>query len=322
MQLSPVDLYPLFVLLSGVSILLIVIGFGEFLQVRSIQRVIRQRLLLFGNPDSQRSLKSRLTFYLEGQAGRSGLTQRILDMIASADLKWSFADLLGITLGLALVLGILLQLAFQLPLLLNSILSSIFATLLMTAFLKSKQNAYQRALQSQVPEIALLISNGLRANLSLTQSLKEITKKLPRPAAQEFQRVLDELEIVNSIDDALHNLLRRHPSDELYMLVTTLTTLRRSGGDMVEALATVSGAILARRRLRAEIDTITAESRFTSIAVVILPTVVLVILNQVSPGMVTRFMVNPLGLAFLLLVYVAPQIAAFFLIRRIGNVQV
>lgn len=322
MSLPLSSLYPWFVIGLGVAIMLLSIGLGEYARIGAFKSIMRRRLQEFGSPQSQPSLRTRTGLFLDEQAQRNATTRRVLEMVSSADLMWSMADLLAIVIGLAFALGVLLQVVFQLPLLLNGILSGMGGGLLVFAFLSSRQNAYRRALQAQVPEIALLISNSLRANLSPTQAIEEVAKKLPDPAGREFRRVQNEIEIIKSVDQALQNLQTRHPSDELHLLITTLTTLRRAGGDMVQALATVSNAILAQRRLRAEIATVTAESRFTSIAVVILPIVVLAVINQASPGMVTRFISTGFGFLFMLVFYIVPQVLAFVLIRRIGNVKV
>ena len=114
----------------------------------------------------------------------------------------------------------------------------------------------------------------------------------------------------------------RHPGEEIRILVTSLLVQRRAGGDLIATLSTIANALRARRRVRNEVDTITAEARQTSLIVIVLPFVVLVVLNQISPGMVSNFIGWPPGLLFFLIVYIVPQVIAFLLIRRIGDVKV
>ena len=252
------------------------------------------------------------------------LGKKIDEMIDDADLQIGSLTVVGGWLVLCTFLYIVFLLFLQFNVFPNMIMSGLFGTGIVYYYLVSRKDAYARALQVQTPEIAQLMSNSLRAGQSLYFAMQEIEEKLPRPANREFRRLRLQIDIGGlSIDQALTTLLRRFPSEEMRILVTSLLVQRRAGGDLIGALESISKAIGARRRVRNEIDTVTAEARQTTMIAIALPIVILIILNQLSPGMVSDFInESSWGLPFTIVVYVLPQVATIYLIRRISDVKV
>ena len=123
------------------------------------------------------------------------------------------------------------------------------------------------------------------------------------------------------METAMQRMLDRLPSEELRMMMTTVSIQRLAGGNLAEALAVMSSAITARRKLREEINAMTAEARYTGVLLVILPIMTLALVNRMMPGSVTRFLGHPIGW-LIMAVYIAVQVAAFALIQRISDIKV
>lgn len=306
----------------GTGVFFLTRGVLNLLNMRSGQSRVRERLQRFGQRAVGKSLSQRLTESVEARGGATRVGQHAQQLIRSADLTWSLLRTLVLWVLLTALIALSLNLLLGLRSYTNAVLSLLVGTGLLYYYFINRRDAYARALQAQTPDIAQLISNSLRAGQSLYFSLSEVEEKLPNPASKEFRRLRQQMDLGEPMDQALTNFMERFPSEEMRILITSLLVQRRAGGDLIKTLATISAAIRARRRVRNEVDTITAEARQTSLIVLILPFVVLVILNRVSPGMVTDFISTPPGLLFFIFVYIAPQVAAFFVIRRIGNVRV
>ena len=310
------------ILLTAASTYVIVLGLLEFLQSYQLQQHVQERLERYGRLTEKEGQWQRLIRETETQLRRTRLGEFIAESVKNADLEWSVLLILVIWMGLVILIFLVLYLLLQLVFWANLILSVLAATLLIAFFLVNRKDAYERALQAQTPDIGQLISNSLRAGQSLYFALMEVEEKLPRPANREFRQLRQQIDLGEPIDQALHNFMLRHPGEEIRILVTSLLVQRRAGGDLIATLSTIANALRARRRVRNEVDTITAEARQTSLIVIVLPFVVLVVLNQISPGMVSNFIGWPPGLLFFLIVYIVPQVIAFLLIRRIGDVKV
>ena len=62
----------------------------------------------------------------------------------------------------------------------------------------------------QMVDAMTILSNGVRAGLSVTQSMDRVVKNLPNPISQEFRLVLSQNQLGQTIEDALTELGERH----------------------------------------------------------------------------------------------------------------
>ncbi|MCE7980724.1 MAG: hypothetical protein DYG89_05985 [Caldilinea sp. CFX5] len=310
------------VILAGVATYILVYGLLYFLQSYQMQQKVGERLRSEGELFVRENRWHRLLRESEEQLAKTRLGELLKVSIKDADLEWSVLLLLAMAFGLLVVFMLALVLLLGLPFGPNLALSIIATTFTVWFFLTNRRDAYERALQAQTPDIGQLISNSLRAGQSLYFALIEVEEKLPRPANREFRQLRQQIDLGEPIDQALRNFMQRHPGEEMRILIVSLLVQRRAGGDLIATLSTIANALRARRRVRHEIDAITAEARQTSLIVIVLPITVLVALNRISPGMVTDFISTPPGLIFFILVYLIPQFIAFLIIRRIGDVKV
>lgn len=306
----------------GGAIFAVTYGLGMILAGRGLEKGMQQRLVQMGGQGVERPLMNRTIEYLEKILLKTSIGQRMRTKLDAGDLQWTVLTLLALTIVLFIALYCALYLLLGLTFFVNMVLSTTATIGIVIFFLNERHGAYERALRDQISEVALLLSNSLRAGQSLYYALLEVEEKLPRPAGNEFHKLCRQIDLGKTMDDALRDFMHAHPSEEMRILITSLLIQRRAGGDLISTLASISSAIQARRQIRNEIDTITAEAKQTSVIVIILPFLILVIINRLSTNLVSNFLQEWYGIPFFLIVYALPQAVAFLLIRRVGNVQV
>jgi tight adherence protein B len=165
------------------------------------------------------------------------------------------------------------------------------------------------------------MGNSLRAGLAVLQAFEVVAERMQRPAGREFDRLAREIRLGKGLDEAMLDMFKRLPSEELRMMVTTILIQRVAGGNLAHALSVMSEAITARFKLRDEVRTMTAEARYSGLILVVMPIVVLGILNRLMEGAVGQFLSNPLGWIVGGL-FVGVMVLAFTLIGRVSRVQV
>ncbi|MCX6033019.1 MAG: type II secretion system F family protein [Chloroflexi bacterium] len=240
---------------------------------------------------------------------------RLADLDVTPTVYW-VARLLLIG-GLYVALGGILGLNTGVDL----VASVLGASLIVRSYLKSRQDHYIASFDAQMPEVALLMGNSLRAGLSVLQAFEVAAERMARPASREFDRVAREIRLGKSLDDSMLGMLDRLPSEELRLMVTTILIQRVAGGNLAHALSVMSDAISARFKLRDEVRTMTAEARYSGMILVVMPFAVLGILNQLMEGAVGQFLGNPVGWVIGGL-FVGVLILGFTLISRVSRVQV
>ena len=113
----------------------------------------------------------------------------------------------------------------------------------------------------------------------------------------------------------------RVPSRDLQFLITAILVQKETGGDLTEILDRASHVIRERIRIEGEVRTHSAQGRLTGWILGLLPVVMLVLINIVSPGYSTVLFHDPTGQKLLAAGSVLIVIGGL-VIRKIVDVQV
>lgn len=276
---------------------------------------------LGADPETRALVRRSALLQVGDRIDRTRWARKMKPRLAGADLRITPSEWLAALVALAGVLYLAAQIAFQTPWYVNTAFMLLGMALLPRTFLKSRRNHYLLCFEAQMPEGATLVSNSLRAGLSVPQAFNEIAEKMEAPASPEFGRLSREVRLGTPTDRAMMRMLERLPSDELRLMFTTIIIQRRAGGNLVHALQVMSEAISARFKLKDEVQTMTAESRFTGLILVIMPLITLVLINRMMPGSVSDFLSAPIGWVIALLFggFIG---LAFYLIQRVSTIRV
>lgn len=142
----------------------------------------------------------------------------------------------------------------------------------------------QAQLTSQLPEALDMISSAMRSGYVLTRGFQVVASQMHPPIAEEFERVLQEVQVGVSVSEALNRLLMRTDSYDLELVVTAMQTQLTVGGNLAEVLDNIAGMIRERVRLQGEINAATSEGRLSAGILVAMPIVMALAISAVNPG--------------------------------------
>ena len=137
--------------------------------------------------------------------------------------------------------------------------------------------------EEQLGDTLNLWVNAIRSGYSVLQGMEAIATELPPPVSQEFERVVQEVRLGLSLEQALNHMLRRMPSDDLDLIVTAVNIQREVGGNLAEILDIISHTIRERVRIKGEIRTLTAQGRLTGWVISLLPVGLGLALYSINP---------------------------------------
>lgn len=126
-------------------------------------------------------------------------------------------------------------------------------------------------IQSQLPDILMVLASSLRAGYSFLQALDAVAKEVGGPGAHEFSRVVAEIRLGRSIDDALAEVADRVDSDDLRWAVLAVNIQRDVGGNLAELLDTVATTMRERETIRRQVKVLSAEGRLSMVILSVLP---------------------------------------------------
>jgi len=173
----------------------------------------------------------------------------------------------------------------------------------------------------QLVDTLVGMSNALKAGFSITQAFEAVVRDGENPIAQEFGVFLQQLRVGVSFSEALANMERRVGSEDLTLMVVSIETARKTGGNLTEIFEKIAGTIRQRMRIEGRIRTLTAQGRLQGIVVGAMPVVIAVALTIVDPQLMLPFLRSPIGIAVVVVV-AALIFAGALVIRKIVNIDV
>ena len=144
---------------------------------------------------------------------------------------------------------------------------------------------------NQLGDTLNLWVNALKSGYSVLQAMETIATELPPPVSKEFERVVQEVRLGLSMEQALDNMLRRVPSEDLDLVITAVNIQREVGGNLAEVLDNISFTIRERVRIKGEIRTLTAQGRISGIIISLLPIALSLILYLINDQYVSELWV-------------------------------
>ena len=120
-----------------------------------------------------------------------------------------------------------------------------------------------------------------------------VVREARPPVSTEFSRVIREVNLGLSLDDALANLQRRVRSDDLDLMTTAIAIHHTVGGNLAEILDSIAYTIRERVRIKGEIKTLTAQQRMSGYVVGFLPVALVILLSVIAPSFMEPMLRTP-----------------------------
>ena len=278
-------------IVGGVAILVLVVGIVSTIRSRGS---VEQRLQTFAGTtevqiDDKKDSKRRstpiadsLNRALEGRK----VSENLATQLARADLKLTVGEFLSLQVVVALGIGAIGYVLSGTIVL--GILAAVLGWFAPRWFVSYRQGVRLRAFNDQLGDALNLMVNGLRSGYSVMQAMEAVSREMPPPIAVEFSRIVQEVQIGISLDQALANMMRRIKSDDLDLVVTAINVQREVGGNLAEILDVISFTIRERVRIKGEIRTLTAQGRYSGYVISLLPIGLALVLFCVNKPYVSR----------------------------------
>jgi tight adherence protein B len=309
---------------GGLAVVSLFIGLAIILGRRSI---VEERLGQYTDrtyiPTRPVERKERkLSHFSEGldkALKRRSFASGISTELARADLKLTVAEylmLIFISVVIGFGIGFLIS---RTPVL--ALVGGVFGFFLPRWYVGWRQRRRVRAFNEGLGDTINLLTNSLRSGYSMLQAIETVSKEMSPPISTEFARVVKEVGLGLTIEEALANLLRRINSDDLDLLVTAINIQHEVGGNLADILESIAHTIRERVRIKGEIRVLTTQGRISGYIISFLPIALGFILFFINREYILSLFQHVCG--WVMIVTASFAIATGFLaIRRIVNIEV
>ncbi len=174
---------------------------------------------------------------------------------------------------------------------------------------------------NQMVDGMTIMANGIKAGLSMTQSMERVVDNLPNPIRQEFGLVLSEMQIGRSLEESLNDLGMRIPRPDVQMFVTSVNILQETGGNLGETFQTIVYTVRERQKVEKKIEALTAQGVTQGVIITLVPFALLAIFMVIDPAYVRPLFTTTLGIIILMGI-LALQVIGGLMIRKIVKINV
>jgi tight adherence protein B len=239
--------------------------------------------------------------------------QRLERVLMQAGLNFSVHDLVQYSVILAIVFGVGTGIwGHNLWL---ALLAALGSACLPLVYVWLKWRARLEALRHQLPDAFDAMARSLRAGQTLEQALQSIALEFGAPLGPEFSFCFEQQNLGLPRETAYRDLAQRTGLMEIQIMVVAILVQQQSGGNLAELLDKLAGVVRERFRMRDKIRTLTAESKFQAVILMVLPPLMFVVLLIVKKSYVLVLLGHP----GLLATVFAMQLLAAIWIHRISN---
>jgi tight adherence protein B len=176
-------------------------------------------------------------------------------------------------------------------------------------------------LHSQLADVLTILASSLRAGHSFMQALDTVAKEIPDPGKTEFGRVVAEIRLGRSVEDALNGMAERVGSYDFKWAVLAVNIQREVGGNLAEILDTVADTVRERDQIRRQVDVLTTEGRLSMYILTGLPIVIAFYMTLVNRSYISLLVTTRIGL-FMLITGISLLVVGMIWMKRIVKIDV
>jgi tight adherence protein B len=252
-------------------------------------------------------------------ATAGGFGGRLEAMLEQAELPMKAGEFAAFTVLCALAGGVVG--ALLLTKIFFVLLVAAVASLIPYGWLLHARKKRQKTMAEQLPDVLSILASSLRAGHSFLQALDQVAGEIKEPSAGEFHRVVSEIRLGRSIDDAMNEMAERVGSEDMRWAVMAVNIQRQVGGNLAEVLDIVANTVRERAYVQRQVRVLSAEGRLSIAILTALPFGIFFYLALVNPEYVAPLFSTMIG-RILLLVGGTLMALGVFVMTRIVRIDV
>lgn len=182
--------------------------------------------------------------------------------------------------------------------------------------LRKKNKQYMAKFSEHLSDASSIIANNLKVGQSIEMAMEAVAKNAPHPVSAEFQTVNGEVKLGLPLAEALRNLYKRVPTEELKIFITGINIQQELGGNLSEIMGNLEKTVRERYALQREIKVLSAQGVLSMWVLLALPFVFAMVWFTTDRPLFIEFITSSFGNT-LMAISAGVQAVAFFVMKKI-----
>jgi tight adherence protein B len=253
--------------------------------------------------------------------GRIEIMTRLQAIIDQGKLPYRAGNV--VTFSAALLAGTyLFAEAIQLfPFTLFRLLLAMGVACLPFTYIWIRRQRRMKVLEEMLPEAIDLFTRAMRAGHNIHSAMQVLADESHEPLAGEFKKLVEELALGSTVEEAIHNFGDRVPLLDVRFFSIGVILQRETGANIVSVMENLSMVIRERLQLRGRLRAHTAQQRFSAGMLCGLPVFVGLAFYFIRYDYISILWTTPLGSKFLIFGVIS-ELLGILVIRKISTVKV
>lgn len=192
---------------------------------------------------------------------------------------------------------------------------------------EERKKKYRKILNSQFKDALLSLAAALRAGYSMENAVVECLGEVQgmygeeAPVFRELQIVKNQMGLGIPLEEALQSFAERSKVEDIQTFSEVFSIAKRTGGDLVEIIQKTASDIAAKIDTRSEIDVVIRSKKLEQNIMLLMPPFIILYIDLSAGSMLAPLYESILG-RVIMTICLAVYVGAYFLSRRIMNIEV
>lgn len=176
---------------------------------------------------------------------------------------------------------------------------------------------------SGMQSVSVALTAGYSVESAFEEALRELCRLYREDAmiVREFRYIVIQMGMNRSLESLLNGLAARSGIEDIRNFADIFSASKRTGGNLIAIIRNTVQCIAQKEETRREIDTCLASKRLEQNIMSLVPCLILVYVQMVSPGFLDGMYHNAAGI-LIMSVCLGVYVLAWFWGRKIVNIEV
>ena len=188
-------------------------------------------------------------------------------------------------------------------------------------YLRWKYERWKDKINEQLIDALSVMSNALRSGMSFPQAMDILVREMDEPISVEFTQIIQDTRLGKNMDEALGELSDRVPIEDVNIMVSAITIVRQSGGNLAEVFDKLSLTVRERFKIEGKIKSLTSTGKMQALMVCSLPLFIATAMFVIDQMLISKMWQTWTGLGLLVIMFTL-QTLGYIVINWICNIDI
>ena len=167
----------------------------------------------------------------------------------------------------------------------------------------------------------IIMNNSFKSGRNIMQAIEIVKRELDGPIKDEFSKIYMDMTYGLSLEVVFDRFYERIKLDDAKYIASSLTLLNKTGGNIIKVFASIEKTFYDKKKLKNELNSMTASSVFVYRVLVFLPFVFVVLISILNPAYFLPLVTTTIGYVLLGIILIIFSLYVI-IIKRILKVDI